>query len=66
MHMIREAIKQAVDKDDRTQKAIAEAAGMHAPNLSDYLNGVTDLRGESLSRLLAALSLKIGKQKKAN
>lgn len=56
---LRDRIKKAVAADRRTQSAIAQAAGMHAPNLCDYLAGRADLRGDSLDRLISALGLTI-------
>ena len=56
---IRDAIRNAVERDPRPRAEIARAAGTHGPNLSDYLNGVQDLRGESIDKLIAALGLRV-------
>lgn len=40
-----------------TQAQTAEAAGMTQPNLSDWLRGVSDVRGDTLLRLLRAVGI---------
>lgn len=56
---IRQTIAAAVERDGRSQVAIAEAAGMSRPNLNAYLAGRCDLTGESLDRLLRVLGLTV-------
>jgi transcriptional regulator with XRE-family HTH domain len=56
---IRQVIAAAVQRDGRSQVAIAEAAGMSRPNLNAYLAGRCDLTGESLDRLLRVLGLRL-------
>lgn len=56
---IRQTIAAAVERDGRSQVAIAEAAGMSRPNLNAYLAGRCDLTGESLDRLLRVLRLSV-------
>ena len=49
----------AMDRKGLTQAATAQAAGMTAANLSDWLRGVSDIRADALLRLLTTLGLRV-------
>lgn len=55
---LRDAIARARDAG-RSQAAIAEAAGISAGRLSDFVNGKCDLYTASASRLAEALNLRL-------
>ena len=54
---IRDRIKAIIRERGVTICSIAPKAGITRANVSDYLNGRSDLRVASLERLLAALGL---------
>lgn len=51
----------AMDRKGLTQAATAEAAGMTAANLSDWLRGVSDIRADALLRLFMVLGIRLRK-----
>lgn len=52
-------VRDAMARKGLTQAATAEAAGITAANLSDWLRGVSDVRGDTLLRLLAAVGVTV-------
>lgn len=56
---IRDAIRDAAQRQGWAQNELAAAAGMTPGKLSLYLRGKGDCNGETLDRLLAALGLAV-------
>lgn len=52
-------VRAAMQRKGLSQAATAEAAGMTAANLSDWLRGVSDIRADALLRLLTSLGLRV-------
>lgn len=59
-HQIRDAVKQS----GKTQKAIAEAAGIGEVALGRFLSGKKDLNGATLNKLVTALGLELTERKR--
>ena len=60
---IRQIIRDEMDRRGMTQTRLAELADMTQARISDYLNGVRDVRAETLARMLKALKLEIKPRK---
>lgn len=56
-------IRAAMEADPRSQREIADAAGVHQVNLSKFKAGQKDLSLDSVCRLAAALGLVLTVQK---
>jgi len=56
-------VRAAMARKGLTQASTADAAGMTAANLSDWLRGVSDVRGDALLRLLAVVGAKVTTQR---
>jgi transcriptional regulator with XRE-family HTH domain len=54
-----EVIRTAVLADQRTQKELAEACGLHRTSLSRWLRGRHDLTGRNLDKLAVVLGLHV-------
>jgi transcriptional regulator with XRE-family HTH domain len=63
---LRDRVRSLVRCDGRSQRQIALAAGVQPHRLSEYLTGRRDMYGETLDRLLAALSARAIYQVKRN
>lgn len=55
----RDIIKSERERQGLTLTELAERAGTHQPNLSDYLSGKADIRTDTLMRLFTVLELEV-------
>jgi len=61
---IMDRIRKAVDSDERPQREIAKAAGIHHVNLSQFKAGKRDLPLDSLCTLAKVVGLEITVQER--
>lgn len=57
--MILPAVKREMERQRLSVSALAKVAKVPRPNLSAWLNGRGELRGDSLERIMTALGLKV-------
>lgn len=55
----RETIKQAMQAQELSQRALADKSGVPQPNISDFLSGKTTVNVETLEKIMAVLELAI-------
>lgn len=59
-HTLREAIREAHEEAGFSQSEVSRLAGLHQTQFNRYLNGLRDLSGEQISRLMSIYGVRLG------